>query len=397
MSIATGVQKRLAIKKESSWGVAAGDTGAQVLRRVTAAPNLTKNTYQSQEIRDDYQISDFRHGTRKVEGNFNFEWSNGTYQQVFEAVLRAAAGAAVTTGAVTDIGASSVGNTLTRGAGSFISDGFRVGMVVRASGFTTTGTSNNNKNLRITALTATVMTVAETLATKTPGDSVTIAAPGLTVSVPSTGHTDDSFTIEVWNSGISVSEQFLGCKFATLGLRLPSTGMATLEPTIMGKDMLTDTAAYFTSPTAATETPIMAAVNGSLRLGGADVATVTGLSIDINGNMSTGEVIGSNTTPDVFPGSVVITGQATIYYENGDFLENFIDEDELELHVVLDADSTANSGFISVFLPRIKLGGNTRDDGQKGIVQTVPFTALKKGTATGYESTTIMVQDSSFA
>jgi hypothetical protein len=396
MTIAVGVQKRLAIKKETTWGTLAGASGAQVLRRVTAAPNLTKNTYQSAEIRDDYQISDFRHGTRKVEGSMNFEWSLGSYQMIFEAAMRAAAGSAVTTGVLTNVGSSTVGNTFTRAAGSFITDGFRVGMVVRASGFVASGL--NNKNYRIITLTALVMTVAETLTTtEAAGASVTIAAPGKTVFVPLSGHTDDSFTIEQWNAGISVSEQYTGCKFATVALGLPSTGMATLQTTVLGKDMVTATSAYFSSPTAATTTAIEAAVNGSLRVGGTDIATVTGLTLNINGNYTTGEVIGSNTTPAVFVGSVMVSGQLTAYFEDKTLLDDFVNESEIELHAVMNADSTANSGFISVFVPRIKLGGNTRDDGQKGIVQTIPFQALLKATATGYNATTLQIQDSSFA
>ena len=51
----------------------------QQLRRVSSSFNLTKETYQSEEIRTDYQLSDFRHGVRSVEGNVSGELSAGTY------------------------------------------------------------------------------------------------------------------------------------------------------------------------------------------------------------------------------------------------------------------------------------------------------------------------------
>jgi hypothetical protein len=48
-------------------------------------------------------------------------------------------------------------------------------------------------------------------------------------------------------------------------------------------------------------------------------------------------------------------------------------------------------------LPRIKLGGASKNDGESGIVQTIPFTALFNsagGSGTTTEQTTIVVQDS---
>ena len=88
-SIAQGVAKQLRVKKESTLNVAPGATGAQLLRRTTSEFSLTKQTYQSQEIRPDYQISDFRHGGRSVSGQLNGELSCLTYADFFAAAFRA--------------------------------------------------------------------------------------------------------------------------------------------------------------------------------------------------------------------------------------------------------------------------------------------------------------------
>ena len=67
MAQASGVFKQVSIKEETSYGVLpAVATGAQLLRRVDASFNLTKDTYESSEIRTDLQTADFRHGVRKV-------------------------------------------------------------------------------------------------------------------------------------------------------------------------------------------------------------------------------------------------------------------------------------------------------------------------------------------
>ena len=75
MAISKGTSKVVAYKKESAWGTLAGNTSGKLLRRVTASFNLTKETYESGEIRTDRQIADFRHGVRSADGSLNGELS----------------------------------------------------------------------------------------------------------------------------------------------------------------------------------------------------------------------------------------------------------------------------------------------------------------------------------
>ena len=146
MTIATGVAKTLAYKKETTWGTAAGASGAQYLRRVTSDLSLNKEGYQSEEIRTDYQISDFRHGVRRVEGTINGELSPGTYEDLFAAALRKSFAAGATTGAVATIAVTGTGTQFTRSSGSFLTDGFKIGDVISATGFTD---ANNNSYGRL--------------------------------------------------------------------------------------------------------------------------------------------------------------------------------------------------------------------------------------------------------
>src|SRR5580765_8990573 len=98
MPLAEGVSARIVYKFYTSPvivpGVPAvtatdpGATGGQILRRVASTLEFTKDTYQSNEIRSDYQIADFRHGVRRVAGNVSGELSPHSYQSLFEASLR---------------------------------------------------------------------------------------------------------------------------------------------------------------------------------------------------------------------------------------------------------------------------------------------------------------------
>ena len=401
MAIATGIGKSLYYKKESALNTAPGITGAQDLRRVTSDLNLQKQTYQSQEIRSDYQIADFRHGARSVGGTINGELSCLTWTDFMAAAFRKAwaAGGTTTSSGVT---ASSSAPHFTRATGSWITDGFKVGDVVRVTGFTSAA-ANNNRNYRITALTALNMTVADmnattaTVAAEAAGGAITVSVVGKKLWVPSTGHTDDSFYIEHWHRDINQSERFGGCKVAQMSLNLPATGMATIATSFIGVDMATDTSSYFTLPTSPTTTGVLAAVNGRLRIGGTDIATVTGLSLNINGNMSNGQVIGSNVTPDIFEGRFIASGQFAAYFEDGVLRDNFLNEDEISLHAYLTATNAVNSPIMAITLPRIKLGTAPVNDGEGGLIRTYDFQALKNvsgGASADSLDTTVSIQDS---
>ena len=406
MAIATAIANTFRIKKESAWGTFAGAAGAQIYRRNSTGLGLSKQTYASAEIRDDYQRSDFRHGFRSVDGSLMGDLSGGTYQLLIEAALRktSAVVAAMTAMSLTiAVDGAAPQYTITRAAGDWLAGGVRSGMV----GILSIGTLNalNTGRWLITqVVSATVLKVRSLNSTATmfaegPIASCTATFTGKVCIVPSTSHTDDSFSIEHWRPDISVSELFVGCKVNTLGLKLPASGMTTLEAAFLGKDMTRNAAQQFTSPTAATSTGVFAAVNGALRIGGANVATITGLDLTINGNMSSGPVVGSNTSPDIFEGGVEVSGNLTAYYQDGSLYDAFIAETEIDLMAVLLADNSLSSHFVSVYCPRIKLGGAKPDDSKTGIIQTIPFTALKSTAVeatSGIPATTIQIHDSQF-
>lgn len=402
MTIAQGVDKSLVIKKETTFGVLAGATDAQDLRRVTSDISLVKDTYESQEIIRHQQVQDFRHGTRRVEGTIRGELSPGSYKLPFQSVLRRDFGAAVTTTSIDDVDAvAGPPGTFTRLAGSFITDGFRVGMIVRWTGFGGGLVANNDRNYRILALTATVMTVSgllgEAVAAGTNNDAVTCTMVGRHTYVPLTGHTRDSYTIEHWHSDIAQSERFVGCRFGGFNAQLPATGLATVEFPVLGQDMQTATAAYFTTPTAAPSTGIAAAVNGKLRCNGADRGVVTGAQITMANTLTTEAVVGSNISPDVFVGRARITGQITAFFENGDIRDLFLNESETELMIQLALGSGIASDFLNFVMTRVKFGGATKDDGEKGLVMTLPFQALLDTTGGADEGTTLLLQDSTLS
>lgn len=397
--IAVGVAKKLIVAKESTFGVAATASTGQFMRRVTSNLDLSKKTYKSAEIRPDYQRSDFRHGTRSVTGTVSGELSVGTYETFMAATMRAAFVAGGTT-AATALTAEVTAPQIQRAAGSFLTDGYCVGDVVRFTGFVT-GTANNNKNFFITALTALGMTgvflTGDAVVVDTGSTSVTCAVVGKKSWIPQTGHTRDSFTIEHSFTDISQSELFTGCRISQMAVKLPSTGMATVDFTVMGQNAVESATQYFTTPAAASTGTVLAAVNGAIYVNGAAVAVITSLDFTVNGNMTSGDVVGATVSPDIFPGSIDVTGNMSVYFEDETFQAAFFNEVEMPAYAVFTANNTATSDFQVFAFPTCKFNGATKNDGEVGIVQTVPFVALLNqagGTGLGSLLTTMSIQDS---
>lgn len=400
MTIAKGTAKQVGYKKESAFGVPAGSSGAKLLRRVTANFNLTKETYESGEIRTDRQIADFRHGVRSATGTLNGELSPASYADFIGSVVARDFTAGVSSTGLS-ITIAAVGNTytLTRSAGNFLTQGYKVGTVIR---LTAVGLSAGNvdNNLLITNVNDTVLTVTtingSSLTAEGPIASVDITTVGKTTFVPSTGHTDQSYTIEEWYSDIAQSEVFTGMKVNSVAVQLPATGLTTVDIGFAGKDMAqTGTTQYFSSPTAQGTNGIFAAVNGVMLVDGAPAALVTSADFTIERATENATTVGSNSVADIFSGRIRVSGNLSVYFQDAAFRTYFNNEVPVSLVLVLTSDSSKNSNFVTFTIPKVKLGSFTKDDGELGIVAATSFQALlNEVTTTGLPATTIAIQDS---
>lgn len=400
-NIAQGVSKVLAYKKQTGLGSPASGSGGQELRRTTSTINLTKEAYQSAEIRSDQQIADYRHGPRQVTGTVSGEVSPGTYKDFLASVLRqdftavtSLSSAALTLVASTGVITFQTGNPLTAG--------IKIGMVVRLAG-AGLNAANVSKNLLVLAVGASTMTVSPlngvALANEaTSVTGVTVSIPGKVSYVPESSQTHDYYTIEHWFSDISQSEVFSDVNITNAAVSIAATGLSTVNFPVVGLNISTDTSQVLTTPSAITTTGAVAGANGLMYVAGQAVAVITSIDFDINGNtVAADAVVGSNARPDVFQGTVNVTGNMSVYFTDATFRDYFINETEVAVNVVLTTSSAGTADFISFQMSRVKVGGADVTDGQNGLTRSFPFVALKNtsgGAALANHATTIMVQDS---
>lgn len=399
MAIAKGVSKLVGYKLESNWGVPAGATGGKLLRRVTADFNLVKENYESNEINPSFQTIDSRHGVRSVEGSLEAELSPGTYSDFIGSILaKDFAVGGTTTGASITIATSGGLYTVTRATGSFLTDGFYVGNIIRltGAGFAPANVGNNLLIVGLSALVATVVLLSGTaLVAEGPIAAADVNVVGKQSYAPLTGHTDQSYTVEQWFSDIAQSEVYTGLKPASIALSLPSTGLVTASLSFMGKNLeQTGTTQYFTSPAATNTEGIFAAVSGAVIVNGLPVGLITSADLSIARNQESANVVGSNSAADIFVGRITASGSLSVYFQDAAFRNYFDDEAKISIVFALTTGEEKDAEAMSFTMGKVKINSGSKTDAELGLTQSMDFQALQNDVVSGgLVASTILVQD----
>jgi len=402
-TVAQGIRKQTKIVKQSALGTP-GSSGSQLLRRITSIFTAERDTFESNEIVTHEQSTGVAYGLKKVSGKISGLLSPATYKLLFASALRKDFAATSAYSAGSDVTASASGPHFVDASAGFLTAGLKVGDIGRWTGFAGGGaTANNAKNFLITALTAGDMTGVfldgSAVVADTAGDSVTFTVVGKKSIAPLTSHTNDYFTVEEWYSDLTKSELFTDCKVNQIDVGLPATGNATFSADLLGLGRTLGTAEVCTSPSAETTTPIMTAANGIVYVNGTAVATITGASLSIMGNMAQGDaIVGSNNAIDISRGRIKVSGSFTALFTDTVVTAIYDAETPVSLILVLaDNPSSATSEFVTFTMGRIKITGDAPDDGEKTIVRTYPFTAELNsagGAALAWDQTILTIQDS---
>lgn len=389
MAFQTAANVAVDFKLESTFNTVPTASGASRFRpNAGAGISLKRALIKPNEIRPDMKTSMPRLGSKEATGGYAGDASTGTFDIGFEAVSRGTWVAAVVLTQATGTSVTATAGppgTIVRASGSWLTDGVRVGDVVRlnASGGPA---ANNNRNLRVTAVVALTLTVADTLtvdATPRTTYTLTIAKKVTQPAVP----VFRSFTFEEKHLDIGKAEQYTGCRWSSLRVVGAPNGMCTLDFGIVGANENPLNAPFFTSPTQST-TIGLTMVDATLRLGGVDVATLSSFDMMLDTHCSTLPIIGSVVTPDVFGGAAELSGSIQGTRQDFTNLNAFINETELELHVLLVAPQSEPKDFISFFVPRVKLLGADAPFGSSGaMIETCNWIAGDKEVATGYDDT----------
>lgn len=388
----------VAFKVEATLNTAPGASAGEVLR-LTPSPGLSlrKDTIRSNEIRDDGLSTVPRHGSRMVQGSYSGELSASSWNTVLAAVARATLTAASTltesSASLTSIvfGSNYVALTTTTSTGGWVTAGIRVGDVFQITGSSAT---NNNLNGQVISLTTHTLTVPSNTFTAEATAVSTYSLTRGTKIVNGSTPVRSSYYVDQYYRDLDLSEVFGGCRFTSFTVTGSPNGMAELSVSLMGMSatgLASGSSPYYTSPTEYTTVPLVFA-DAVIYFDGAKLTTATSFSLTYDTGGSTLPVIGNDTTPDVFDSQARLTGSLSLLREDLDSLTDFAGETELELFVMLQGAQTAPKSYMGFYVPRLKLMGLDAPLGSdSGLIETVPWEAGVKVSATGYDQTLITI------
>lgn len=401
----SGVAKIFAYKKgPGTFGTAsAGGAGAQILRRVEADFMTEVDTFESDEIAPTFQTTDVQVGQQRSKGTVRGRFSGKTVQDFIAGHLRQLFQVPSTTGALITVTAAVAGPQYTRSAGSFLTDGFRVGSLVNWIGWTAPATNNNNRYFIITALTATQMTGfnldGTPVVAKAAGDSVTCVEVGKKTWFPQSGHTKDLFDFEEYQPDLaSTSSELWVSMFAnTMQMALDPKGYFGIDFGYLGaKQTNASGAPYFTAPTGITSNRLHNMFDGALYVNGTAVTGVTGFTINSDNQAALSDPEYQSRTPvDVFPGRHKLSGNMTVYWRDNVLRDAYLARQKVSFIGISRQAALAQSDTAVIVIPSVTLLGADKNDQQTGgTIRTFPFQADNNVGSTGSDQTTISFQDS---
>lgn len=366
---------------ESAYGTTPTTPAFKRIRHTGCTLGVQRGSLQSEELRPDRQIADFRLGAISVAGDLNTELSFESFDDFLEAVLMGTWAPKATKAAIT-LSAANADDSFNDSGNGFITAGFQVGDVIQTTGFATPA---NNGTWIIASVAAGKITVtlpgggAAAIVDEAAGASVTVETA---TKVLKAGTVRRSFSILRHFTDIAATGDgepyhlFNGVEFNTLALAVNPTAIVTANFGTLGRQGVEPSN---TPPAGATfaeapDTAPLDAFTGALMSGVTVVGEVTEFSINLENGLEVRNVVGSKFTLRPSVGRSNLTGNATVYFEDSTFIKKFLNEENTSLSIELP-DGEGNSYVFTV--PRFKFTGGQPDvSGQGSITLAMPFQGI---------------------
>jgi hypothetical protein len=390
-------------KQQTAIGQQATGSGGIIYRQTGGTPaKLAKAAIQSKEIRPDAQPVKGRHGQQSSTGGpYSGELSLGTFDLIFQALLRGTWDSEFQTTAADFTSVTYGAHTIVWASGNPIAKGFRVNDVIELTA--AEDAANANRNLRITGLSTTTITVAETLVVDAAADATAvIKRRGRKVINPPAGAlVNRYFTGEEYDADIDASKLFTDCFWKSGKFSMAPNGIITFEASWVGTGQAEAdsgvSSPVLTVPTL-TSTISLAALDSTLRFGGVDVADIAAWDLTIDNGAVAPATVGSKVSPTVMPGLNQVSMNITLLKKDLSYFSAFLNETAFSLSLLAAANSAEPKDFISINVPNFSLGGaddSARSTAGGARTVTIPIPTALVGhdtTGAGYDDTTVSIQ-----
>lgn len=399
----TNFNAYVAFKAQSALGSQASGSGGIILRQTGGTPGkLSKTAIESKEVRRDAQKTRGRHGMQATAaGPYSCEVSMGAFDPLYQALLRGTWDTEISTSAADFTSTTFGAHTIAWASGNPITKGFRVNDVIEITASATA--ANNGKNLRLTGVSATTLTVAETLTTDGGGDITTvIKRRGRKVIMPAAGSLVNTwFTIDEYEYDIDASRVFTDCFTKSGKWTMQPNGLLTFDVDFVGTGQFEiDTAGgapLLTTPALPSGTPL-AVLDATLRIAGVDVADLTSFDLTIDTAPVAPPVAASKISPTVLPGQNTVAMNLKFLRKDTSWDADFLAETGLSLSVLAVENTIEPKNFLSLNVPYFTLGSAdlaalSTAGGPRDVTISVPAALIGSDpTGAAYDATMMSVQ-----
>lgn len=312
-------------------------------------------------------------------GDLGIEWSYGAYNDFIEGAVGADWNTAFTLTA-TDISAANADNSLNSAALAWNTSTILPGYWIKFTGFTGANVALNGVPLKVVSVTtAKIIVSGATLQTEAAGDSVTVKGQSIR-----SGSTRKSYTIEKEFSDLS--NTFVSHKGMVVNTMNISASVGSIVTGSFGFNGTTTTYATTTVGTGADLAAVSNQVfdpTDSFSTVYVDGVAFSGCirSIDLTttNNTRNTQCLGSLYPTSITLGTLGVTGNMEIYFNNYTMIEKFLNGTSFSLSYGF-SDSAGN--YLVVDMPNVKLNTATLSSIGKNsdVMTSLSFTALYDST-----------------
>lgn len=314
-TVETGNLAQLVYAKEKIFGTQDASASGIILRQTGFDLTPNRNYIENAELRRDGMKAPGRGGAFRGSGFANGQLSFGTYDDLFAAALGnynwdAANKVSLRSSVPSQCGTlavDSAAKTITRAAGSFVTDGYRIGDVARTVGFADAGNNGSFVISSVTALALTFSTVT-TFVTATAS-----AVPKIALDVR------PSFTFQKEHLANGFFFPYLGGVVGGFEMEGKPNAAIELKFDFLTKSVSAEsTSSIFTNYTQPNTNDLITSWEGQIKIAGSVAANVTNWKYKFNRNLDSAEVVGSSALYDIQPQEAEVSGSMDLYFDSLD-------------------------------------------------------------------------------
>jgi hypothetical protein len=341
--------------EEVTFGVTPTSPALQELRYTGESLNFNLANTTSNEIRADRMTGDLVQTSADVSGDVQVEISFGTYDEIMEGALGSTGWSTAVTDTGSDVTVDYPTNTYTSVSSVAFNTVAVVGQWVKVSGF---ANAANNGYKMVTAVTATTMTVAQTLVDEAAGASATFKGS----SYIKNGTTYKSYTLQKYLADATTPTyfNFRGCRIGSFNMSFATAAILTGSFSVMGLSAEGTTSAISgQTVVATTSTDVMNAVGNVKDVwfdGLPSTAEFNNLSVDVNAGLRAQQAVGTLGNVGIALGRFAITGSMSLYFPDLTMYDKYLNATAFSLAFSVE-DGSGNAYIIT--LPRLKFSSGS--------------------------------------